>query len=179
MRVIRAALLSAFSYLFIACVVSANDEVNESNNDNDNKDISAESSSANIPDERLIALFVHPPIDDNDIFVVELKPVPTVSPELHRRRYWLGSDIFPVTEGTDIEAARFSGGPIGAHVECTLFTAPVELRDGAWELVDEESDLGQMKTFSYGETVAMKGATGFFCSAIFYGDQNPGMILEE
>lgn len=179
MRAIRAALLSAFLYLFIACVASANDEINESSNDNDSKDISAESPFANIPDERLIALFVYPPINDSDIFVVELQPVPTVFSELDRRRYWFGSDIFPVTEGTDIEAARFSGGPIGAHVECTIFTAPVELRDGVWELVDADSDLGQKKTFSYGETVAMEGATGFCCSAVFYGDQNPGMKPEE
>ena len=179
MRAFKAALLGAFLYLFVACVASAAKGISESDHDGDSREGNAEPTYANIPEERLIALFVYPPINNSDIFVLELNPVPPVSPEADRHQYWFGSDVFPVTGGADIEAASFSGGPVGAYVECTIFTAPVELKDGVWELVDVNSDLGRTVTFSYGETVVVEGATGFFCSAVFSGDQNPGMRFVE
>ena len=178
MRAFRIALLSTFSYLFITCAASPANSIND--DDNDSRDAFAKPPYADIPDERLIALYIHPSINNSNIFILELKPLPDglTSQKPDDRQYWFGSDVFPVKGGTNIEAASFSGGPIGAYVECTIFTTPLELKDGVWDLADVGSDLGQTVTFSYGETVGIEGATGYFCSAIFYGDQNPGMKVE-
>ena len=146
---------------------------------NPNPNLNLENPYANVPADRLIILNVYPPINNADLYILELKPLPdglADGNDGNENVVLIGSDIFPVPDGADIEAASFTGGPPDAYVECTIFTAPVALRDGVWDLVDGgAAGLGRQVTFSlYDPPVDVAGATGYYCTATFYGGRRQG-----